>query len=112
AFSTVSAAFFSSRATRFSCTRSTPARTWSRAASRARRASLSETSLKDPSPCHRCLPLNRSFTGNDQIKTITIGVLAGLLFALNVEWFEFASHCVSPVETILRTHGQKLRFAF
>jgi hypothetical protein len=49
--------------------------------------------------------------GDDQVEAFAIRVLAGLGFAFDVEWFEFASHAVTSKETVRRTHGPKLRLA-
>jgi DNA-binding transcriptional LysR family regulator len=42
---------------------------------------------------------------------IGVTVFARPSFAFNVERLELAGHAFSIVESVLRTHGQKLRFA-
>ena len=111
AFSAASVAFASCLATRFSSTRSTPARTCRRAASRSREGAEAVPALLAFEPVS-IAPILRPWACNDQIEAIAIGILTGLFFALNTEWFQSACHVLSPVKTVLRTPGQKLRFAF
>lgn len=38
-------------------------------------------------------PIFRPWARNDQIEAIAIGILAGLLFAFDIKWFQSAWHC-------------------
>lgn len=68
--------------------------TRSRAASRASRAFLRDTSLKEPRPCQRSLPsvlpiamrpVLRRGSCDDQVETVTVGILARLRFAFDFQ---------------------------
>jgi hypothetical protein len=50
-------------------------------------------------------------TSDDEIKTTTISLSAGLSLAFNVEWFQLSCH-VLPLENRPPNLGQKLRFDF
>jgi hypothetical protein len=56
-------------------------------------------------------PVLRRRALHDEIEAVTVSIFAGPSFAFDVERLELASHAFPLAKSVLRTHGQKLRFA-
>jgi hypothetical protein len=86
-----------------------------RAASRARRAAFSDTSLREPRPSQRSSPslvlsvsidpVLRRRALHDEIETVAVSIFTGPCFAFDVEQLEFACHVFPLAKSVLRTHG-------
>jgi hypothetical protein len=86
-----------------------------RAASRARRAAFSDTSLREPRPSQRSSPslvlsvsidpVLRRCALHDEIETVAVSIFTGPCFAFDVEQLEFACHVFPLAKSVLRTHG-------
>ena len=68
-------------------------------------------SLESPTAVVPVAPVLRRGACDDEVETVAVRVFAGPSFAFDVERLEPAGHVFSLAKSILRTHGQKLRFA-
>jgi hypothetical protein len=75
--------------------------------------------LREPRPSQRSLavlavsidPVLRRRALHDEIETVAVSIFTGPSFAFDVERLELARHVFPLAKSVLRTHGQKPRFA-